>query len=168
MNHIRGKHITFCLMLLIIIQGCRKDEEFSVIPEIEFMSFTKIKKNGLDYQGVLEFSFKDKDGDIGLKEEDTLPPYDYNLYLTYFEKVAGEFVEYEFPDTTIPTHGRIPYLTPEGQNKTIKGVIQDTIFINDFDTTNIYDTLRFEFYILDRALHKSNIIVTPEIVVKKK
>jgi hypothetical protein len=148
--------------------SCGKDEEFSIIPEIEFVSFKKLPVNGIDYRGVLKFSFKDRDGDIGLTEADTVEPYKYNLFIHYYEKQNGEFVDYEFPDTVTPPHGRIPDIRPEGQNKTIKGTIEDTIFINDFDLSETYDTLKLDVYILDRALHKSNVITTPEIIVKKK
>ena len=63
---------------------------------------------------------------------------------------------------TLSLSARIPNLTPEGINKAISGEIQDTLFIYNFNSD--YDTIKFEAYIVDRALHISNKISTPLIV----
>jgi hypothetical protein len=126
--------------ILIILSSCRKFEEYPIIPHIEFVSFAKIYND--------------------LKQSDTIPPYDYNFYISYFEKQNGEFVELILDP---PLNARIPMLTPSGINKSIKGEIEDEIFLN---YTSQYDTIRLEVYILDRALHKSNVIQTPEIYIK--
>ena len=49
---------------------------------------------------------------------------------------------------------------------TNKGEIEIEVFINN--AFSDYDTIRFDAYIVDRALHKSNTIQTPEIIVNKK
>lgn len=46
-----------------------------------------------------------------------------------------------------------------GQNKTVKGIVRVGIL---FPTELPYDTMRLEFYIRDRALHKSNVEVTDD------
>ncbi len=148
--------------ILIILSSCRKFEEYPIIPHIEFVSFAKIYNDTLEAytKGILTISYTDGDGDIGLKQSDTIPPYDYNFYISYFEKQNGEFVELILDP---PLNARIPMLTPSGINKSIKGEIEDEIFLN---YTSQYDTIRLEVYILDRALHKSNVIQTPEIYIK--
>jgi len=177
--NLRSK-IQLILVILLIagLGSCKKIEKFPDVPRIEFMDFTKIYNPDLEIydRGVLRFSFEDGDGDIGLNSGDTFPPYNpgsdfhYNLIITYFEMQHGEIVEVPIlwfnPQTekydTLSLSARIPNLTPEGVNKAINGEIQDTVFIYNFNS--IYDTIMFEAYIVDRALHTSNTISTPLIV----
>jgi len=158
--------------------ACKKVENFSEIPSIEYLGYEKIYNPNLNLydRGVLSFSFQDGDGDIGLKSTDTFPPYNtaskyhYNLIITYFELQNGELVEVPIlwynPQTeefdTLTLSARIPYLTPRGTNKAIKGEIYDTLFSYNFNSD--FDTIKFEAHIYDRALHQSNTITTPLIV----
>ncbi|MBI9038807.1 MAG: hypothetical protein JEY97_11790 [Bacteroidales bacterium] len=154
--------LSFSAISLFLFSSCQKTEKYSDIPQIEFSGITKIfTPNNIVDKVVLKIAFTDGDGDIGLTQNDTLPPYDYNFFIKYFEKREGEFVEVVLADFSF--NARIPILTPEGRNKSIKGEIQDTIIIN---TMSVYDTIRFETYIVDRALHESNIITTPDVVTK--
>ena len=96
----------------------------------------------------------------------------FTLLLNY-ERQNGTFVEVPLlswnPDTqkydTITFNGRFPNLTPEHGNKAIKGVIQDTLYVNN--PLSDFDTIKFKVSIYDRALHKSNEVETPMVVVKK-
>lgn len=56
---------------------------------------------------------------------------------------------------------RLSNKTPES----IDGEISIEIFINNF--TSPYDTVRFEFFVVDRALQHSNTVTTPEIIIHK-
>jgi hypothetical protein len=116
--------------------------------------------------------FTDGDGDLGLTEADSLPPfqdsgrYYFNVYADYFEKINGEFtqltVNYPFPfGDTIHYNARLPLLTPEGKEKAIKGTIEYDIAMNTGPKYS--DVVKFRVYLYDRALHKSNEIETPEI-----
>ena len=172
------KIVLFVVTAVILASAaCKKIEKFSETPHIEFISFHKIYNSelGLYDRGVLSFSFEDGDGDIGLNSGDTLPPfnagseYHYNLIIDYFELQNGELVkvpivwynsETEQYDT-LTLSARIPNLTPEGINKAISGEIYDTLFIYNFNSD--FDTIQFEAYIYDRALHESNTISTPLI-----
>ena len=134
-----------------------------MIPFISYQGFTLLlNEDSITERGILQFSFTDGDGDIGLTQADTLPPYDFNLYITYFEKQNGVYKKVDLPSTL---NARIPVLTPSGNIKSIKGDIQDTLYVNNPAST--FDTIKFEVYIVDRALHQSNVIETPDIVVKK-
>jgi len=133
------------------------------------MDFTKIRNSSnIDEKGILKIFFTDGDDDMGLADWDTLPPFDknskyyYNFFITYFEKQHGEFVEV-VPSVTF--NSRIPVLTSSSSNGAIKGEIEIELFINN--PFSVYDTIRFDAYIADRALHESNIISTPEIILKK-
>ncbi|MCD4791393.1 MAG: hypothetical protein K8R37_15470 [Bacteroidales bacterium] len=159
--------------ILLIIAGvfysCKKMEEYPVIPAIEYENFIKLYNSD---RGVFKISFTDGDGDIGLTQNDTLPPYEYNLFITYYEIHYGDTVEVILTKynhetgqyDTLTFNGRIPMLTPEGSNKSIKGEIEDTLFIYNYSSD--FDTIMFDAYIVDRALNKSNIIQTPLIIRK--
>jgi hypothetical protein len=172
------KRLAFLMALLILTAiSCKKYENFPPEPSIEYMDITMLRdEQGIDQRGVLRFSFADGDGNIGLYDYDTLPPYDYNLFVKYFEKQNGVFKEIflitpnYINDSTIvydtaTFNGRIPILTPAGKNKAISGEIEDTLFVNN--PLSSFDTIMFEVYIQDRELNKSNTIQTPPIVVKK-
>lgn len=157
------------ILLLTIFLSCTKEEDFPEVPHIDYMDFTKIQNsNNIDDKGILKIFFTDGDNDMGLADWDTLPPFDksskyyYNFFITYFEKQHGEFVEV-VPAVTF--NSRIPLLTSSSSNGALKGEIEIELFINN--PFSAYDTIRFDAYIADRALHESNIISTPEIIVKK-
>ncbi|NTW25277.1 MAG: hypothetical protein HGA37_11285 [Lentimicrobium sp.] len=172
------KWIAIILLLVSSFTGCKKYDEYPPEPSIGYLDFVLLRDaQGIDQRGVLRFSFEDGDGNIGLYSFDTLPPFDYNLFVKYFERQNGVFKEIflvtpiYIDDTTIvydtaTFNGRIPILTPAGKNKAINGEIEDTLFVNNPLST--YDTIMFEVYIQDRDLNKSNTIQTPPIVVKKR
>ncbi len=161
--------------LLLFVYGiffftsCMKKETYPDIPQIEFAGWTSIFDTGqFAKKGILAITFKDGNGDIGLNPGDTFPPYNkqgdyyYNYLIGYFEKQAGEYVKI---DLDPPFSARIPVLTPDNPNKAIKGLIVDTLSMNPHP---LFDTIRFELYIYDRALHQSNIIYTPDIILRRK
>ena len=164
------RSITYILVITILMTiswSCRRDEEYPIIPEITYDDFILLlnTQTGIIERGVLKFSFKDGDGDIGLYQSDTAPPYDFNLFIDYYEIQNRDTVQIYLID---PTSGdtstfnaRIPILTPRGSDKSIKGEIEDTLFI--YDPTSAFDTIMFKVYLVDRALHKSNVIQTPLI-----
>lgn len=150
-------------LFLVIIAGCffsscLKKTEYPVEPIIKYVDFIP---SGDSARFI--FSFTDGDGDIGLLQSDTVAPYDYNMFLKYFEKENGVFVEIP---TAVPFNYRIPVITPEGQNKTLEGeiAIRINFYYNPFSA---FDTIKYSAYIMDRALNKSNTIETREIIVNK-
>ncbi len=166
------------LIVLVLLTGaCKKYEEFPPEPVIKYLDFIMLRDSeGIDQRGVLKFSYTDGDGNIGLYSEDTVAPYDYNLFIKYFELQNGVFKEIflitptYINDSTIvydtaTFNGRIPILTPAGKNKAIRGEIEDTLNVNNI--LSPFDTIKFEVYIMDRDLNRSNTIATPPIVVKK-
>ncbi|OFX66916.1 MAG: hypothetical protein A2X12_01535 [Bacteroidetes bacterium GWE2_29_8] len=160
----------FLFLISCLVVSCLKKDEYSNIPNIEYESFTKINNiNGIDNRGILRIKFSDGDGDIGLSDNDIIYPYDYNLFIKFLEKQKGVWVEPKIAngdDTTyFSFNSRIPIITPVGENKSVKGVIEDTVFINNF--LSPFDTICFEIYIKDRALNSSNTIRTTDIIVNK-
>lgn len=162
----RGFSIFFILFSgWVLFFSCRKIESISEIPSIEFKSFTLRDTvdllNNQGKVGELVFSFVDGDGDIGLPQPDSIPTdtSSFNLFFTLYEKLDGEFLKVDEDDLETPLNYRIPFIEMEGQNKTLKGEIQV-----DFMYLIIkYDTIKYEFYLVDRALNQSNVETTPEI-----
>lgn len=155
--------ITLLLFVLIIglNQSCKKDNVYPIEPEIE-MSPRQVYQSPT----IIIVSFTDGDGDIGFNDGDTLPPYNldeenfnkfyYNLLLYYFIKEGDEWLEVEL---AVPYYYRVPYITPSGQNKSLKGEIEVEITL----PINRPDSIRFDIELIDRALHESNRLTTPVI-----
>ena len=170
MKAIRLLLTPFLVVFLLAFFSCKKQETYPVEPSIAYLGFTKIfaDSSGFAVRGILSISFTDGDGDLGLADDDTFPPfqqggdYYYNLVIRYFEKQNGTYQERQLSP---PFSARIPVLTPNQENKNIKGVISDTL---DLDPRPDFDTIRLEVYIFDRALHKSNSISTPDIVLDQR
>jgi len=154
--------LTYMLMIFLIagaIISCQKEEEYPIVPEIEFDKFVKLWNPQLMIfdRGVLAITFKDGDGDIGLRGGDTAAPYDFNMFIRYYELRNGDSIRVIIEDSN-EFNARIPILTPQGTNKSISGTIEDTLFMYNYQST--FDTIMFDVYIMDRALHKSNLVNT--------
>ena len=106
----------------------------------------------------LNLYFTDGNGDIGLFDEDTIAPFDYNLFVNYFEMDNDSLI---FIDTSPPYHIRIPNLTPTGQNKSLKVDVKYDVDI----TYRNSDTIKFELKLFDRALNESKWVSTGVIVI---
>ncbi len=141
----------------LLVSGCKKSDEFSDVPLITFKSLTVGKDaSGFDEVSHLIISFKDGDGDIGTERYDGVPN---NFIIKRFEKKNGAWIA-----DTINLNGHLPYLTPEGSNKALKGEIATDIQL-PFVPPRTNDTIQYLVYIYDRALHQSNSIYTSEIVI---
>jgi hypothetical protein len=152
---------TICILIIpiLFLCACKKQERYSDIPEIKFISFEKLNQ----YEGLLTFYFQDGEGDIGLEEWENQPPFEYNLFCDYYEKQNGVFVKVDSCETgqgvMIPfiKHGRIPKLSylPE---ESINGEIYYKMSPDYYDIFSPYnDTIQYKFYIVDRKLNKSNV-----------
>jgi hypothetical protein len=156
------------MMVMLVVQAssCR-DPKFDKTPAITFKSMDKIANDlGYDDKATLTIHFQDGDGDIGLDDNDwqapfdTASPYFYNWFIDLYEKQNGQFVKIAFNN-----NARIPRLSTT-YPESIEGDLSLELFINNYFSP--YDTVRFECYIVDRELHHSNIITTPEIIIKKR
>lgn len=153
----------------VLASGCSKEPQYPAEPQISFVSFTKVQNNtGKDDKGILKINFTDGDGDIGLTDADIQAPFDttsmyyYNLFITYYEKQNGTYVAVDLP---LSNNARFPLVPPANQGNPLTGDIDVELYINNPFST--FDTIRFDVFIVDRALHHSNIISTQDIVVKK-
>lgn len=156
------KKISKIALILLLLTGtsfysCKKKDKFPAEPEITFKAFEKF---GADSAHLI-ISFTDGDGDIGLTQSDTSEPYLFNFFTRYYTKVNGVFVEKVLP---IPLNFRIPILNSSKKSKSLEGDILIT-FLKPYYFPTLKDTIQYEIYIKDRALHESNRIRTDEIIV---
>lgn len=133
-----------------------------------FKSMEQLKLNGKDSAVNIEIDYTDGDGDIGLELGDTNPPfqfkgpYFYNLLITVYEVENGISKPLLIPSSTdtINFNDRITILTPSGKNKAIYGTIKLNLnAVPYFGLTP--DSMFYKIQIIDRKLHKSNVISTP-------
>lgn len=144
--------IAFILVLISVLFACKKSEQFSDIPYLEFSKYQL--KDSVDALGniakicELHLYFTDGDGDIGLFEGDTVAPFAYNLFVNYFEMINDSLHQI---NPSPPFHIRIPNLTPTGQNKSLKVNVKYDVNV----TYRNSDTIQFKLKLFDRALHES-------------
>ncbi len=164
------RSLVYLFIISVVFSSCIKTEEVSPIPEIAFKSL----EVGLVYDslleqyltaGELEFTFIDGDADIGIYEGSvdtvTWNENNYNVFLHPYQKIDTSYIAIELDSSMPPPYYTIWHddkLDRVGQNKTIKGTI--SIIILDLPP---YDTIRYEFFIRDRAGHNSNIETTTDI-----
>lgn len=155
------------LLSSVILWSCKPEDQYPDTPAIEYNSFVADGD-----AGKLTINFTDGDGDIGLKESDIQPPFDTssvyfnNCFIAYEEKVNGQWqTGLDQLGNPVTFKYRVPYVTPEGQNKALKGKID--IFITPFYYNPMSvdsDTIRFKIKLVDRALHESNEVISEEII----
>lgn len=171
------------VVFLLVYSSCRSFEEFPDEPVITYSGFL-LENNietGITERGVLILDYTDGDGNIGLAESDTFPPFDYgseyyyNMVITYFEMHHNEWEETDLvywnvqdqQFDTLSFSARIPVLTPRSGNQAIKGFIQDTLYLYNPLSEKAFDTIKFSVFIIDRLLNKSNTVETPAIIVAR-
>ena len=154
--------IVLFIVLLTLFFACKKREEFSEIPYLEFTKYEL--KDSVDALGnitklcELHLYFTDGDGDIGLFDEDTIPPFEYNLFVNYFEMKNDSLQQI---NVNPPYHIRMPNLMPTGQNKSLK---VDVTYDVDITYRNS-DTIKFELKLFDRALNESEWVSSSLIIL---
>ncbi len=176
-------YLSLLALVLVFVFSCKKDTTTpNVPPVISYGSFTMTDANN----AILTFNFSDADGDIGLQPSDTSGPYatgtvgynDFYMHF-YYKNSAGNWVQNYFPYPKQPLHSpidssivadRIPYIDNTSKVKALSGEIIIPMFeykpvpqypggVAGPDTLNHF---KYEFWIYDRAGHKSNVITTPE------
>ncbi len=152
------------IALMVPFASCHKIEQLPPEPKIEFTSFAvfdTVDILGNDAKGGrLKFYFEDGDGDLGLQSPDLGQTDTTNLFFTLFKKSGGIMVPASDNDPLRPSPYRIPYIDRPGQNKILKGTISVTFFYLFYSEN---DTIRYDFYVKDRANNESNTASTSEI-----
>jgi hypothetical protein len=162
-----NKYPVLCIMVVLTLHSCTKIEHLSPIPNIRFTSFTVFDSidpylHQQSKAGRLNFYFEDGDGDVGLNPPDGALTDSTNLFFKLYRKKDGVMAPAEPNDTLYPSAYRIPYMVRLGQNKILRGTISVTFLYPFYSPT---DTIKYDFYIKDRALNQSNTASTSEIVI---
>ena len=160
------KYLPLFALLILALASCRKVEQLPAVPHIDFTSFTIFDTTdilgNLSKAGRLKFKFEDGDGDLGLNTPVAGVTDSTNLFLTLYRKKAGTMVVSTGLDPLLPYSAyRIPYMERLGQNKILKGTISVVFMYLSYSPA---DTIKYDFYIQDRALNQSNVVSTSEIV----
>lgn len=168
------KHKSYLLIVsaIVFFYACVKTSDFSTTPLITYKEFKTFGKDSAYFY----YKFQDGDGDIGLDNGDTNSPFDskskyyYNLIMTYyFKETDGSFHTYFNSAPLVNDTQRFEYrilnITPKGQNKVVDGEMRVVMYAPFFITG--HKSVKYSAYIYDRALHQSNTILTPEIVVSQ-
>lgn len=137
------------LLLIALLTACKKDEnEFSDIPEIEFVSITPSVVDQFTDPVTITLRYKDGDGDLGENDTDAR-----NCFIT--DNRIG--IEYEY---------RIRQLAPEGASIPIQGTLDVQLGGQGItDTAAATQSTSFTVVVRDRAGHQSNAVTTGSITI---
>jgi hypothetical protein len=138
---------------LTLFTGCTKKKTFPVEPEIKYSNFVATGDSAKLY-----LTFTDGDGDLGLAQSDT----GYDFFITYYELRKGVWTVVNLP---APFSYRMPITNKSGKKKAQQGEIIINVTPYYYNPFSKYDTIRYEFYIKDKALHESNHEFTPDYAV---
>lgn len=154
----------FFLLLVTSFAGCQKIESISNIPQISFLrSETSLSTDALDSKNkrvIVHFTLADGDGNFGLTEADSLPPFSVNKNNCYVKVQFKQNKKWIAKDSTIGY--RIPYIgSSNGQAIVLRAETRITF---DYPEANYpFDSVRYEIWVEDRDFNMSNRITTPAI-----
>ena len=171
------KNNLLIITMLMLLASCQEKVEYPIEPKIAYEGFTYLFNADSTFsgEGVISFSYTDGDGDLGLDDADTLPPFGfhdahyYNMMVDYLKCVNGEFVKMPLLSWNVQTqsfdtltfNARFKRLRDSEEQKAISGTMDYKLTVQNPFSPN--DTVKFEIRILDRALHESNVIQTDPI-----
>ena len=137
------------ILILIVLFSCKKEEEVSVIPIIDFESISPNTAQEYIDDIIITISYTDGDGDLGENNPDI-----NNLFVE--DNRNG--IEYKF---------RIPELSPSGSTITIEGNFNIKINGSGITNSSTSQQVNYAIYVKDRAGNKSNIITTSSITIQQ-
>jgi hypothetical protein len=164
MNRNRNNFFWIALISIAMLQAaCNKVPLYPDEPILTDGSYELLKNSiGQDTAVLIKFKFTDGDGDLGLTAADTIPPYDKNLFVAYFQKVDGKFEKIVLPGTTdtLNFNSRIRDYNITGAN-----AAQAEVSLNINISVVLADTIMFEYYLRDKARNISNKLSTGPIAL---
>lgn len=153
------RYIVFLLLGVTMVTSCAKNE-MSNIPQITFLSIDPTLSYTKPDTAVLLFSIDDGDADLG----NAAASGKFDIYMKDLRFDSAGFTGYYFPVLNTAA------LDPK------KGVTARCTYIfynymlsprTDSVHSKGSDTTRFDLYIVDKAGHQSNHIITDYIVISK-
>lgn len=160
----RNVKIAILSAFIVFSIACKKKDPTPVPPVIKFLDaqFSEDKT-----YTIVRFEFYDKDGDLGLKQEENSGNQEFNLFIDYYEKQNGNWqlitpiIIYNTTTSNYDTtelHLRVPFIKNESQ-VALEGETEVKLLYN-FNA----DTFRYDLTLIDRALQSSNTISTSELI----
>ncbi len=141
------KRAVLFFLVSVLFFSCKKADEISVVPEIEFISVTPQNVHEFTDSLVFTIKYKDGDGDLGENNPDA-----ENLFLTD----SRNNVIYKF---------RIPQLAPYNSKIIIEGNLNVTLVNTAIIDGSSSQTFAYSIYVKDRAGNQSNTITTAAVTV---
>ncbi|AKD04174.1 hypothetical protein POKO110462_11400 [Pontibacter korlensis] len=171
------KYSTAVLVLALTLGGCREEPNYSDVPEITFdrvEQYTYTKNRVVFDSLVIAVDYQDGDGDLGLSRgeggsqtgPDFEPPFNpgsqyYDNFIVNMQVKRGNTYE----PRPVNFNGRFPRLSSDEKQEALEGEIRYTITSFTTESYPFRDTIRFEVFIYDRALNKSNVVYTDDIIL---
>jgi hypothetical protein len=159
------KYPVIIVFLVFALSSCADIKTLPDEPRIEFTSFSvfdtvDILGNSAK-GGRLKFYFEDGDGNVGFPAPEPGQENDStNLFFKLYRMTNGVMAPAPDNDPLKPSDYRIPYMEKTGQNTILQGTISVTfLYLFYFET----DTIRYDFYLKDRADNLSNTVSTNPI-----
>ncbi len=134
--------------------GCLPDPMYPDEPTLEVEALVP----NSDGTALLTLRFTDGDGNVGLTQADTLPPFcatcphHFNLVGVYQEWNDGVWVT---PTLLVPYSYRVPVVEPTGSSPALDGTIE-LLLTSWYLTGTASDSVRFAWVLWDRDLNPSN------------
>ncbi len=141
------KKIVALFVISVSLYSCKKAEDISPIPEIEFVSVTP--QNIQEYADSLVFTISYRDGDGDLGENTTTAE-------NFFLADSRNNVIYKF---------RIPQLSPDNSAIAISGNLNVTLANTAIIDGSASQTFSYSIYVKDRAGNQSNTVTTSSVTV---
>ena len=147
---------------------------YDPVPEIWLESVGTVRSvKGTASLIRLVIGYQDGDGNIGLSDTDTAPPFNFgglyyhNLPIEYQVKQQdGTYAEVVHPSTGAPygnQHERVPPLYDRNIAKPISGKLTVLLEANPYGVTP--ESVRFRLALIDRDLNKSNTLLTDPLLL---
>jgi len=153
------KHVVLMSgMTAISLFACLPDPEFSEVPTLGFESLVTQP----DGRATLTLRFTDGDGNVGLSQGDTLPPFCQSC--EHHHNLVGEYQEWndsawQTPPLLVPYAYRVPVAEPTGSSPALDGTIALEL-TSWYLTGTDADSVRFVWTLWDRDLNASDEAVT--------
>lgn len=143
-----SKYIGILLGVLLVFAGCRKEDEGSDVPEIEFVSMSASEVEQFSNSIEIVFQYTDRNGDIGETDPDAI----------CLEVKDARLVNADYY--------HIPPVTPDLQELKVEGTIG--VFMNPLFLlgSTEEETTTLSLRLRDRAGNWSNTIQTPVITIR--
>jgi hypothetical protein len=145
----KAKLIFLTVISFLLITNCKKEEKYSTIPEIEFVSLSPSSSLEFAQNVTLTIKYKDGDGDIGTEDPDS-----YSLFIK---------------DSRLPRADdyHVQPLSPPGSSLQIEGELSIKLAGLFLLGTGTSEQTSFKVRLKDRSGNFSNEITTSSITITK-